>query len=134
MAPKTRRNLRITPSPGPSEPQEFDTLKNKRFYDAWDSPNRTKSMRVITRETGVSEGTGRSWKKQRKNLGSIVYRKTRKRSTKLGRRSKVTKINLQDARLTVPKFCPKSPSRRAAGILQDTCSERLIDAETQGAY
>jgi hypothetical protein len=48
-------------------------------------------MRQICREIGTSEGTGRRWNKERRNLGSIAYRSTRNRSTKLGRPSKVTK-------------------------------------------
>ena len=48
-------------------------------------------MRAICRDHNISEGTGRLWKKQREELGSLAYRHTRRLSSKLGRRSKVTK-------------------------------------------
>lgn len=91
MAPTTRRTTRITPPPGPSEGHEADTVKKCRFYDAWDKDHNEKSIRQICREIGTSEGTGRLWNKQRESLGSLAYRSLRKRSTKLGRPSKVTK-------------------------------------------
>lgn len=42
-------------------------------------------------EEHTDEGTARRWIKQRENMGSLAYRRTRKMSNKLGRRSKVTK-------------------------------------------
>jgi transposase len=47
------------------------------------------------REIGTTEGTGRLWVKQRENMGSLAYRSLRKRSTNLGRPSKVTKSMCQ---------------------------------------
>ena len=91
MAPTTRRNLRITPPPGPSEGQEANTVRKTRFYDAWDREHERRSMRAICRDHDITEGTGRLWKKQREELGSLAYRHTRKLSSNLGRRSKVTK-------------------------------------------
>ena len=91
MALTTRRTTRITPPPGPLEGKEADIIKKTRFYDAWDKDHNEKSMRQICREIGTSEGTGRLWKKQRETMGSLAYRSLRKRSTKLSRRSKVTK-------------------------------------------
>jgi len=91
MAPTTRRISRTTPPPGPLEPKEADTVKKCRFYDAYDRDYNEKSLRQIARETPTSEGTARRWLRQRESLGSIAYRTTRKRSTKLGRPSKVTK-------------------------------------------
>ena len=35
-APSTRRNLRITPPPGPADHREADTIKKTRFFDALD--------------------------------------------------------------------------------------------------
>jgi transposase len=91
MAPTTRRNLRITPPPGPSEGQEANTVRKPRFYNAWDREHENRSMRAICKDYNITEGTGRLWKKQREELGSLAYRHTRKLSSNLGRRSKVTK-------------------------------------------
>jgi hypothetical protein len=57
MAPTTRRISRITPPPGPLEPNEADTVKKCRFYDAYDKDHNEKSLRQIAREKGTTEGT-----------------------------------------------------------------------------
>ena len=92
--PSTRRNLRITPPLKPRNGRHADTIKKTHFYDALDKEygigEGKKSMRQIAREQEVSEFTGRKWKKEREQLGSMAYRHTRSRSTKLGRRSKMT--------------------------------------------
>jgi hypothetical protein len=79
------------PSPGPSEGVEADTVKKCRFYDAYDKDHNEKSLRQIARDEGTTDGTAGRWLRQRESLGSIAYRSSRKRSTKLGRPSKVTK-------------------------------------------
>ena len=88
MAPTTRRMQRVTPPPTSFE---ADTIKRTRFYDAWDHDYNEKSTRQIARDVQTSEGTARRWLKQRERMGSLAYRSLRKRSTQLGRPSKVTK-------------------------------------------
>jgi transposase len=91
MAPSTRQNAQITPPPGPSEGREADTIKKTRFYNIWDREHLKKSTRQICIETGTAEPTGRRWLNKHKDMGSLAYRKSRRRSSKLGRPSKVTK-------------------------------------------
>jgi hypothetical protein len=91
MAPTTRRTSRITPPPTSIERLEADTVKKTRFYSAYDKEISFKSLRQIARESNTTDPTARRWLKQRENIGSLAYRTSRKRSSKLGRRSKVTK-------------------------------------------
>jgi hypothetical protein len=91
MAPSTRRNLRVTPLPGPSKGREANTVRKTRFYDAWDREHERRSIRAICKDHNITEGTGRLWKRQREELGSLAYRYTWKLSSNLGRRLKVTK-------------------------------------------
>jgi hypothetical protein len=95
MAPTTRRTSRITPPPGPSEGVEADMIKKTRFYHAYDKEITFKSLRQIARDEKTDEGTARRWLKQCENIGSLAYRYTRGMSTKLGRRSKITKAICQ---------------------------------------
>ena len=88
MAPSTRRTQRSTPPPSSFE---ADTVKKTRFYDAWDCIHNEKSTRQIARDFQTSERIARRWLKEREHIGSLAYRSLRKRSTKLGRPSKVTK-------------------------------------------
>ncbi|KAE9366382.1 hypothetical protein N431DRAFT_438767, partial [Stipitochalara longipes BDJ] len=91
MAPTTRRTSRITPPPASTERLEADTVKKTRFYCAYDKEISFKSLRQIAREEETTESTARRWLKQRENIGFLAYRTTRKKSKKLGRRSKITK-------------------------------------------
>jgi DDE superfamily endonuclease len=91
MAPTTRRTQRITPPPGPTREREADTVKKTWFYSVYDKDHSFKSLRQIAHDEKTPESTARRWLKQRDNIGSLAYRSSRKRSTKLGRQSKVTK-------------------------------------------
>jgi transposase len=91
MAPTLRGQCFHTPSPEPLANREATTTRKCRFFDALSRDGGSKSLRSISKACGIGETTGRDWKKQFENMGSLAKRKTRKRSTKLGRRSKVTK-------------------------------------------
>ena len=90
MALTIRRTAYITPPPGPLEAKEHDTVKRCRYYNIYDKDHNEKSQRQICREVGIDDHTGRRWLRQRESLGSAAYQHTQKRSTKLGRPSKVT--------------------------------------------
>ncbi|KAH7321680.1 hypothetical protein BKA65DRAFT_512746 [Rhexocercosporidium sp. MPI-PUGE-AT-0058] len=90
MPPNTRQTDRFTPPPIPPKGGISNTIRRKHFFDAYDSEIGTKSMRAICREQDLDESTGRLWNRQRRDLGSLGIRRTRKLSNKLGRRSKVT--------------------------------------------
>jgi hypothetical protein len=95
MAPSTRKNLRITPSPEPVQVGCYTTPKRRDFYRDFyrdfDKDCATKSMRAICRDNNIDESTGRLWKKQRENFGSMAVRRTRGISKKLWRPSKISK-------------------------------------------
>ena len=91
MAPSTSQNPRITPSPEPAEAGCWATPKQRDFYREYDKNSTSKSIRAICRKVKIDEHTGRRWKKQRENIGSIAVRCTRQTSKKLGRPSKISK-------------------------------------------
>ncbi len=92
MALSTRRNLRVTPPPSPSKGREANTMRKTRFYDAWDREHERRSMRAIYKDYNITKGTGRLWKRQREELGSLAYYYTRKLLSNLKRRLKITKL------------------------------------------
>jgi transposase len=91
MAPTLRGQRFHTPSPEPLANKEATTTKKCRFFDALSRDSESKSQRQISKECGIGETTGRTWKKQFENMSSLAKRRTLKRSAKLGRRSKVSK-------------------------------------------
>jgi transposase len=92
MAPHLRGQRFHTPSPEPLSNREATTTRRCRFFDALSRDGGSKSLRSISKDCGIGETTGRDWKKQFESMGSLAKRKTRKRSTKLGRPSKVLKL------------------------------------------
>ena len=91
MARHTRRTAYSSPPPDPLHGKEADTLRKCRFFDALDDNPTKRSQSWICIELGIDEKTGRNWKAQREEMGSLARRSTRGRSTTLGRRSKITK-------------------------------------------
>jgi len=91
MAPTLRGARFQTPSPEPLAGKDATTTRKCKFYDALARDGGTKSMRRIVKDCGISEGTGRYWKKQWESLGPLAKRSTRKRSTIVGRNSKISK-------------------------------------------
>ena len=91
MAPNTRAEDRFTPPPGPEKGFPATTRKRTRFFNAYDRDHATKSFRQLCVDEDVGESTGRYWLRQRRNLGHLAIRRTRKLSDKLGMKSKVTK-------------------------------------------
>ncbi len=69
---------------------EADIIKRARFFEAWDSRPPNQSIRAFAKLHGFSFSTTRYWVRQRQSLGSLAYRRTRKRSTRLGRKRKIS--------------------------------------------
>jgi transposase len=91
MAPQLRNQPFRTPSPEPLASREATTTKKCKFFDALARSGGTKSLRRISADCKIAESTGRKWKKQWANMGSLAKRRTRPRSSILGHKSKVTK-------------------------------------------
>jgi hypothetical protein len=85
--------------------REANTVRKTRFFNIFDSKSRDQSLRSIARQQKVPESTARTWLQQRRNLGSPAYRHTRKLSTVLGRKSKITKP------VTQKLLSPQNPVR-----------------------
>jgi hypothetical protein len=91
MAPITRSRSRQTPPPTNSRPGDYDTVKKLRFFNAYDARGPTDSLRSIAHDYAPSLPTAHRWLKERTQLGSPAYRRTRKLSTRLGRRPAILK-------------------------------------------
>ena len=80
----------MTPSTPPttSKRREYDTITRTRFFDAFDSREEGVGVGTITRlpEIEIPPSTGRLWLKQREQIGSQASRRTRRRSSRLGRK------------------------------------------------
>ena len=91
MAHNLRGTCFRTPSPEPLAGKEATTSRRCHFFDALSRNCGSIPLRRISKDCGIHESTGRKWRKQFENMGSLAKRKTRKRSTVLGRKSKVSK-------------------------------------------
>ena len=68
-----------------------DTIKRSRFFEAWDSRQEGESLRSFVDHYPIARSTASDWLKLRDEIGDAAYRTTRRRSDKLGRKSKVSK-------------------------------------------
>jgi hypothetical protein len=84
------RNRAKTPE-RPSDRPQYDTIKRTSFFRDWDKLHLEKNIDEIAAEHDIDGSTGRRWLKQRRELGSPAYRRTRKKSEKLGRKSQVSR-------------------------------------------
>ena len=91
MAPPTRMHPLRDLSPKPLGGKEARTPRKCQFFDALRRDLGHKPLSTISAESKISESCGRKWKKQYEELGSPARRRTRPKSTVLGRNSKVTK-------------------------------------------
>lgn len=90
MAPSTRNIPRIvTPSKRKSY-FESDTPKKSAFFNAWDNRTPGKSLRSIATRFQVHHSTASNWLNDRELNGSPAFRRQRKRSKKLGRKSRIS--------------------------------------------
>jgi hypothetical protein len=72
---------------------EADTIKKSRFFEALDSRTGETIRSIVTRY-GIPPRTANYWVQQRDIQGSPAYRRTRKLSYRLGRKSKLTDTQL----------------------------------------
>lgn len=91
MPASTRSTARPSTPDNTEIIREADTIKKSRFYQAWDEREEGESQTAIAARIGTSQTTVSRWLKERTQIGSPAYRKTRRRLEQLGRRSKVTK-------------------------------------------
>ena len=89
MAPITRSKSYKTPPQSPSKVCEADIIKKTAFFHAYDTRQPGKSLAAIARECNTTSPSARRWLRQRTQIGSPVYRHTRKRATRLGRPPKL---------------------------------------------
>jgi hypothetical protein len=68
-----------------------------RFFDAWDSKEKATGVAQVCRKLdfGLAPSTARKWLRQRDIQGSPALRRTRKQSSRLGRKSKVSAADLE---------------------------------------
>jgi phage antirepressor YoqD-like protein len=89
----------MAPTTPPKNTQHFehDTIKRARVFDAFDSKENTTSVREIARlpQINITPSTARTWLKKREILGDQAIRRTRKTSSRLGRKPKVSASDLQ---------------------------------------
>lgn len=90
MVPTTR-SARFQTPPEPLAGREATTTRKYRFFDVLARDGSTKSLYYISKDCGIDEKTGRNWRDQYMNIGSLAQRSTRQRSSILGYKSKVTK-------------------------------------------
>jgi hypothetical protein len=91
MTPSTRPIVRYSTPPNKTQPHEADTVKKTKFFCAYDRKPDDESLRTFAAKQGISRTTAHSWLRQREELGFQAYRRTRPRSTHLGRPPKVSK-------------------------------------------
>ena len=84
-----------TPPRSPKR-HEYDTIRRSRFYNAFDSKQKGDSLRQICKnpQINIPTSTGRLWLTQREQLGEQAFRRTRKISTRLGRKYRVSEATL----------------------------------------
>ena len=95
MAPSTRSASRETPPPTSSKPGDYDTITKVRFYNAYDEHCASQSRKSIARQFAPSITTGLRWLHERELHGDAALRRLCKRSTRLGRKSNITKEQCQ---------------------------------------
>jgi transposase len=91
MAPSTRNTTRPSTPDSKTKACVPDSVKKTRFFQAYDRKGPGESCRSISKEFGINHTTGSRWLQERETFGSPAYRTKRKKSMKLGRRSKISK-------------------------------------------
>jgi hypothetical protein len=89
MAPLTRSKARQTTPDRTISSKECISRTRVEFFRDYDTTPEDKDLRLICKLFGITEKTGRTWLKQRRELGSPAYHRTRKLSKNLGRNPRV---------------------------------------------
>ncbi|OCK73366.1 hypothetical protein K432DRAFT_3676 [Lepidopterella palustris CBS 459.81] len=89
----------MPPSTPPSslKCREHDTIKRCRFFDAYNAKENAMSLGEIARlpEINIPPLIARTWLKKREIPGDQARRRTRKTSSRLRRKSKVSILDLK---------------------------------------
>ena len=91
MAPQTRLQALKSSQIRAIRAREYDTPRKSRFFEAFDSQSNSKPFTSICDELDIHRNTGYRWLRERDQIGSPAYRKTRRRSGNLGRKSGISK-------------------------------------------
>ena len=91
MAPSTRLTERPSTPTKRRAPIPADTLKKTKFFQAYDARIASETLESISSDFSIHHTTGTRWLRDRELYGSKAYRRTRKRSEILGRKSRVSK-------------------------------------------
>ncbi len=78
--------------------KEYDTLKKTRFFSAFDNKKSEDSLAGICKQPDINvpPSTARTWLRKRQLIGSPAFRRTRKLSSRLGRRFTVSESALDE--------------------------------------
>jgi len=78
--------------------KEYDTLKKTRFFSAFDNKKSEDSLAGICKQPDINlpPSTARTWLRKRQLIGSPAFRRTRKLSSRLGRRFTVSESTLDE--------------------------------------
>jgi hypothetical protein len=91
----TRFTARLSTPDNKIKVYEATTTKRIKFFEAYDERYEHETLRSIAADKSVTSPTTRRWLRQRQNLGSIIYRRTRKLSKRLGHQSQITREQCQ---------------------------------------
>ena len=80
IALPTPLNPFYIPSPEPLASKEAITRRKCKFFDTLATYRRSRSLRSISKQCGISSSCGDKWKEQWDSMGSEAKRKTRTKS------------------------------------------------------
>jgi hypothetical protein len=87
MAPITRRVVYEKTPPNQRHVGEYNTIKKKQFFNAYDQEYSKKSIPTIIIKSGTTESTAKRWLHNRYLNGRDAHRHTHKRSKVLSYKS-----------------------------------------------
>ena len=136
MAPITRAKARLLTPERPIREGECTTVQKSAYFYDYDHKPPSKTDATLAKEHGIHPATARRWRAERRQIGSPANRRSRPRSTLLGRVSKVSKETCQ--KLVSPKRNPVRDQMYEAQLeyhhipVEKRQLQRRLRAETQG--
>lgn len=125
MAPRIRSNPYLSPSPEPLNGKEASTSRKCKFYDTLNRDGNIKSLASISRDCKITLSCRRKWRNQKLEFGHIATRRTRKRSTKLEHKSKVTK-KMYNQLVSSENLVRKQPWEAQISHFEIPCKRRQL--------
>jgi hypothetical protein len=95
MAPTTRSKLDLRTPPKRPKQVEATTIGKTTFFLVWDDRPVGEGRNLFCDRTGYKRSTTTKWLKQREVLGPEAYRRTRPRSERLGKPSRMSDTEVQ---------------------------------------